>query len=61
MENNKLTKVSSDELMKLLSLSKSSIYKLIHSKVLKPFYLPGLRKPYFDLSEVEKVFQRRQL
>lgn len=52
------TKISRKQAMQLYDFSKSTVLKLEKLGKLTPFYYDDCRrKPYYDIQEVESVFQ----
>jgi len=56
------TKISRNQLMERYDFSKSTVLKLEKLGKLTPYYYDGARrKPYYDLAEIENVFQPVEL
>lgn len=56
------TKISRKQAMQLYDFSKSTVLKLEKLGKLTPYYYDDARrKPYYDLAEIEKIFQPVEL
>ena len=56
------TKISRKQVMELYDFSKTTVLKLEKLGKLTPYYYDeARRKPYYDLAEIEKVFQPAEL
>lgn len=52
------SKISRSQLMELYDFSKSTVLKLEKAGKLTPYYYDAARrKPYYDLAEIENIFE----